>query len=195
MQRIRRGQLPGKPLIVMLFTALKMNAHVPIQRPRQQSVPNQMSADTTLRFDVLSVKLTVPSANPLEHRQIRNTDPGRVHYVNVGLKDIMMNAYSLKEYQVVGPDWLNMIAVDIDATMRAGTPNRLLKNGLGRDLAFFRFLPQEAYVRVAKRPTQGDTDPKRHFSKTQNTLLLGLMRFELPATSNSASVRGYMQQP
>ena len=80
-----------------------------------------MSADTTLRFDVLSVKLTAPSANPLEHRQIRNTDPGRVHYVNVGLKDIIMNAYSLKDYQVIAPDWLNMIAVDIDATMRTGT--------------------------------------------------------------------------
>jgi hypothetical protein len=31
-------------------------------------------------------------------------------------------------------------------------PSRLLKNGLVRNLAFFRFLPQEAYVRVTERP-------------------------------------------
>ena|SRR5437870_279821 len=89
-----------------------------------------------------------------------------------------------------GPDGMRNAAI---ARGWNAPPSRLLKNGLGRDLAFFRFLPQEAYVRVAEQPTQGDTDSKRHFSKTQNTLLLGLMRFELPATSNSASVRGYMQ--
>lgn len=117
------GNFRGVPLIVILLTPLKMNA----QASRQQNAPTQVSVDTTLRFDALSVKLTVPGSNPLEHRQIRNTDPGRVHYVNVGLKDIMMNAYSLKEYQVVGPDWLNMTAVDIDATMRAGTTKEQLR--------------------------------------------------------------------
>jgi uncharacterized protein (TIGR03435 family) len=69
----------------------------------------------------------MPSANPLEHRQFRNTDPGRIHYVNVGLKSIIMNAYSLKEFQVIGPDWLSTIAVDVDATMSPGTTKEQLR--------------------------------------------------------------------
>jgi uncharacterized protein (TIGR03435 family) len=80
-----------------------------------------------LRFEALSVKPTVPSADPLEHRQTRVIDPSRIHYVNVGLKFIIMDAYSLKEFQVMGPDWLNMIAVDIDATMGAGTTREQLR--------------------------------------------------------------------
>jgi uncharacterized protein (TIGR03435 family) len=47
-------------------------------------------------------------------------DPGRLRYVNIGLKDLVLDAYNLKAYQVVGPDWLHEIAVDIDATMRPG---------------------------------------------------------------------------
>ncbi len=120
---------PSKPLRAMLlFTTLNMSAQMePIQAMRHQSVPNQISTDTTLRFEALSVKATVPGANPLEHRQIRNIDPNRVHYVNVGLKDIVMNAYSLKEFQVMGPGWLNMIAVDVDATMGPGTTKEQLR--------------------------------------------------------------------
>jgi uncharacterized protein (TIGR03435 family) len=38
-----------------------------------------------------------------------------------------MSAYSLKEFQVIGPDWLNMIAVDVDATMGPGTTKEQLR--------------------------------------------------------------------
>jgi uncharacterized protein (TIGR03435 family) len=70
------------------------------------------------------VKLAAPAANPsanlLEHRELITRDPGRVHYVNVGLRGLILNVYNLKDYQVIGPDWLKTVAVDIDATMRPG---------------------------------------------------------------------------
>lgn len=120
---------PSRPIMAMLlFTTLNMHAQTePTQATRQQSGPSRISTDTTLRFEALSVKPSVPGANSLEHRQIRNTDPGRIHYVNVDLTSIMMNAYGLKEFQVIGPDWLKMIAVDVDATMGAGTTKEQLR--------------------------------------------------------------------
>ena len=78
----------------------------------------------TLRFEVGVREAGAPDANPsgnlLEHRELITTDPGLVRYVNVGLKGLIMNIYNLKDYQVVGPDWLKTVAVDIDATMRPG---------------------------------------------------------------------------
>jgi uncharacterized protein (TIGR03435 family) len=120
---------PSKPFTAMLlFTSLNLYAQTqPTQATRPQSVPGQISANTALRFEALSVKPTVPSANPLEHRQIRNIDPTRVHYVNVGLRSIIMSAFDLTEFQVIGPDSLNTIAVDVDATMEAGTTKEQLQ--------------------------------------------------------------------
>jgi uncharacterized protein (TIGR03435 family) len=120
--------LPATPLIAALFSVLTANAQsVPAQATTQaqpQQGPAQVSTDKTLRFEVASVKLAAPAANPsanlLVHRELIATDPGRVHYVNVSLKGLIMNVCNLKDYQVVGPDWLKTVAVDIDATMRPG---------------------------------------------------------------------------
>ena len=38
-----------------------------------------------------------------------------------------MNAYNLKEYQVMGPDWMSTVALDIEATMRSGATNEQLR--------------------------------------------------------------------
>ena len=97
---------------------------VSAQAPAQQGGPAMSSSDKTLRFEVASVKLAAPAANPsanlLVHSELVNTDPGRVHYVNVSLKGLIMNVWNLKDYQVLGPDWLKTVDVDIDATMRPG---------------------------------------------------------------------------
>jgi uncharacterized protein (TIGR03435 family) len=97
---------------ISLFAALTTNA-----QPR----------DATLRFDVVSVKLSVPGPNPLEHRLLRVTSPDRVRYLGISLKDVMMIAYGLKEYQVVGPDWLNNTDVDIEGIMGGGATQEQLR--------------------------------------------------------------------
>jgi uncharacterized protein (TIGR03435 family) len=95
-----------------LFTALTMYAQ---------------PAQTQQRFEVVSVKLSVPGADPLEHRQTRNLRPGRVRYAGVSLKDLMMIAYGLKDYQIIGPDWINRLDLDIEGTMGAGTTEEELR--------------------------------------------------------------------
>jgi uncharacterized protein (TIGR03435 family) len=53
------------------------------------------------------------------------SDPSRIHYPAIRLKDLILRAYDLKDYQIVGPDWLN--ATDestrfaVDATMPPDT--------------------------------------------------------------------------
>jgi len=50
-----------------------------------------------------------------------NVSPGRLTCTNVTLKKLLVRAYSLKDYQVTGPDWLNTELYSIVASMPADT--------------------------------------------------------------------------
>ncbi|MGH9394653.1 MAG: TIGR03435 family protein, partial [Terriglobales bacterium] len=59
-------------------------------------------------FDAFTLKPAPPPSSA--NRGIRigtQVDPTRVTITNLTLKDLIMAAYGLKPYQVVGPDWLN----------------------------------------------------------------------------------------
>jgi uncharacterized protein (TIGR03435 family) len=49
-------------------------------------------------------------------------DAGRVNYSNVTLMNVMTRAYSVKEHQITGPDWLRTERYDIVATVPPGSP-------------------------------------------------------------------------
>ena len=99
------GHFRAKSLLAVLFAS-------PILHAQTSTAP---------RFDVVSVKLSVPGADPLKHGLLRVTTPDRVRYLGINLKALMMTAYGLEEYQVVAPDWMGMTDVDIEATMSVGT--------------------------------------------------------------------------
>jgi uncharacterized protein (TIGR03435 family) len=50
-----------------------------------------------------------------------SNDPGRIHYPGMNLKTLLMNAYDVKSFQVLGPALLDSERFDIDATMAPGT--------------------------------------------------------------------------
>lgn len=58
-------------------------------------------------------------------------DPGRIHYAAIRLKDLIINAYGVKDFQIVGPDWLNddgeKTRFAIDATMPPSTTKEQLR--------------------------------------------------------------------
>ena len=81
--------------------------------------------DKSLTFDAASVKpadmpkpdgrgrifIGPPSGGP------GTKDPGRVHYPFMSLKALLTTAYDMKNYQIVGPAWLDSERFEITATM------------------------------------------------------------------------------
>ena len=70
-------------------------------------------------FEVASVKRAPPP--PADgFRSSMKLDPGRLTCSNVTLKKLIVNAYNVKDYQVSGPEWLNVELYDIAATVPPG---------------------------------------------------------------------------
>jgi uncharacterized protein (TIGR03435 family) len=83
------------------------------------------TADKSLTFDVASVK---PAAPPVPDGRGRilmagpsggpgTKDPGRIHYPFMNLRNLLMTAYDVKNFQIVGPPWLDSERFEISATM------------------------------------------------------------------------------
>jgi uncharacterized protein (TIGR03435 family) len=72
-------------------------------------------------FEVASIK---PAAPQTEGRfMVRmGGDPGRIDYTNVSLRDLIRQAYNVKDYQVVGPDWMMSARFDVQAKLPPDTP-------------------------------------------------------------------------
>jgi uncharacterized protein (TIGR03435 family) len=69
-------------------------------------------------FEVASVKPNKSMSNSSHS----SSDQGRYTATNVSLKQILTQAYGLKEYQVSGPDWLNSEKYDIAAKFPEALP-------------------------------------------------------------------------
>jgi uncharacterized protein (TIGR03435 family) len=78
---------------ILLFAATALAAAGPRQAP-------------PAKFDAASIK---PAAPPNLERMTLGlcTTPGRLTASDMSLKTLILGAYGLKPYQVVGPDWLN----------------------------------------------------------------------------------------
>jgi uncharacterized protein (TIGR03435 family) len=69
-------------------------------------------------FELASVK-RVPMPTGGYHSSI-NLDPGRLTCTKVTLRELIVRAFAVKDYQVYGPDWMNSELYDIVATLPAG---------------------------------------------------------------------------
>ena len=66
---------------------------------------------------------TVASVKPIEPgKQTVTIDGGRVSFTAVTLKTLIGRAYSVKDYQVTGPDWISNATYKVEATMPPDTP-------------------------------------------------------------------------
>jgi uncharacterized protein (TIGR03435 family) len=83
------------------------------------------TVDKTLTFEVASIK---PAPPPVPDGRGRimiagpsggpgTKDPGRIHYPFMSLKNLLMSAYDVKNFQISGPPWLDTERFDITATM------------------------------------------------------------------------------
>jgi uncharacterized protein (TIGR03435 family) len=63
-------------------------------------------------FEVASVK---PVKTSIKEGKRMTTDPGRVTYSNVSLRDCIQAAYGVRPYQISGPGWLDSERYDVAA--------------------------------------------------------------------------------
>src|SRR3954452_12597568 len=70
-------------------------------------------------FTVASVKTSAAQEGKLPRIVI---DPGRLDLTNVSLKTLITRAYSVKDYQVTGPEWIGSDRFTVVATMPPETP-------------------------------------------------------------------------
>jgi uncharacterized protein (TIGR03435 family) len=69
-------------------------------------------------FEVASIKATDP--NPENTAFIGMTaDGARVKYTNITLRDCIRGAFRVRDFQIVGPDWMTKARYEINATLPA----------------------------------------------------------------------------
>jgi uncharacterized protein (TIGR03435 family) len=85
--------------------------------------------DPSLTFEVASIKPAQPPTPDAGGRIFMRgpsggpgtKDPGRINYPFMSLKNLLMTAYNMKNYQISGPSWLDTERFDITATMKPDT--------------------------------------------------------------------------
>ncbi len=81
--------------------------------------------DAVPEFEAASIKPAPPPTNNMIRVMMRggpgSDDPGRVDWSNVSLRQMITNAFNVKDYQVQGPDWLGSQRFDVVAKIPAGT--------------------------------------------------------------------------
>src|SRR5580692_12260224 len=70
-------------------------------------LPALAQTQTQPTFDVASVKATDPARNAQHWSSVDIPGPGRLVAENSSLDELIRFAYSLKDYHVSGPIWLN----------------------------------------------------------------------------------------
>lgn len=87
-------------------------------------------------FDVASVKVSKAATGRVTITGGPGTsDPGRIRYSNVMLRRVLLDAYAVKNYQLVGPDWLDTARFDIEAKVPEGATKEQVQAMLREVLA------------------------------------------------------------
>jgi uncharacterized protein (TIGR03435 family) len=82
-------------------------------------------SQTTPAFEVVSIKSAPPPTGPRVRIGV-NQDKGRLTMSNVSLSMVVLQAYKLKQQQLVAPDWMESARFDIVAKLPEGaTPDQV----------------------------------------------------------------------
>src|SRR6516162_6097144 len=88
---------------------------IAIARANAQTPPSP-SEKPDVAFEVASVRLN----NSGDHHSSSHNSNGELITNNVSLKHLIERAYNVKDYSLVGPDWLDSVHLDIVAKPPAG---------------------------------------------------------------------------
>jgi uncharacterized protein (TIGR03435 family) len=79
----------------------------------------QTPGGAPVAFEVASIKASAPMTGKMMQLGVRN-DGAMVTYSNMSLKDLVQNAYRVKDYQVTAPEWMSIERFDISAKLPDG---------------------------------------------------------------------------
>lgn len=105
---------------ILLMAAAGVALIGPVAVGVVRAVPNQTQAQDKAAipaFDAASVK---PHQDTGARNRTRTIEPGRITYVNVTLRELILVGFNVKPYQLSGPDWIQNNTYDLVAT--AGQP-------------------------------------------------------------------------
>ena len=121
------------------------------------------SAAAPPAFEVASVK-SAPPASGNNLRVMMGGDAGRVNFSNVTLRNVMTRAYSVKDGQITGPDWLGSERYDIVAKLPPNSSRDQIPLMLQTLLAerFKLTLHREKKVMPVYALVAGKNGPKLH---------------------------------
>ena len=69
-------------------------------------------------FEVATIKPLDPNSSPLVGM---SADPSIVRYGNLTLRDAIRGAYKVRDFQIVGPDWMSTARFNVDAKLPPGS--------------------------------------------------------------------------
>jgi uncharacterized protein (TIGR03435 family) len=102
-------------------------------------IASSQTATDDLAFEVASVKPALSASGRFTMNGGPGTnDPGRISYTNITLRRVLLSAYDVRDYQISGPDWLNVLRFDITAKLPDGTTKEQFQSML-RNLLATRF--------------------------------------------------------
>ncbi len=89
------------------------------------------TGDHPTQFEVASIKPSAPQDMHRMRVMMRGgpgtPDPGQITYINVALRNLVMNAYGVKNYQITGPGTLDSERFDVTAKVPKGATKDDLK--------------------------------------------------------------------
>ena len=78
-------------------------------------------------FEVATIRPAAELESGMGHRITRynggpgTQDPGRISYVNVSFRELLMLGWNLRERQIVGPSWMDSKSFNVEAKLPPGT--------------------------------------------------------------------------
>jgi len=113
-------------------------ADAPKQKAEAQdaAAPQQNNPETMPAFEIASVKRVVAAPARAGWAMVgSSTTAESISYRSATLKELLMAAYSLRPYQVSGPDWLESERYEVTAKLAPNTPQGVVPAMLQRLLA------------------------------------------------------------
>ncbi len=76
-----------------------------------------------LEFDAASIKPAPPPqvVGRVSVRTSLSTDTGSLTFLNVSMRDLIMQAFKVQSYQITGPDWMSDTRFDVSARFTPGS--------------------------------------------------------------------------